>query len=247
MTPGPRLISFIIPAHNEEPLLGATLDALQAAAPSLDGPFEIIVVDDGSTDRTAAIARGRGIRVVSVGVRQISAARNAGARVACGDVLMFVDADTLVGRDVLTSAMAALRGGAVGGGAAVVWDGPLPFWARALASLTLWTMRVGTLAAGCFVFCTRAAFDEVGGFDETLYATEEIWLSRALKRVGRFVLLRESVTTSGRKLRTYSGLEIAAMSTALLYRGLGAFRDRRSLALWYGDRRHDRWSGRGRV
>ena len=89
-------ISIIVPAHNEEALLGGTLRALGRAAANLGEDCEIVVVDDGSTDRTAEIAATLGARVVRVDVRHIAAARNAGARAAIGDVFVFVDADTLV-------------------------------------------------------------------------------------------------------------------------------------------------------
>lgn len=72
------MISFIVPAHNEERLLGVMLDALAHSAATLDEPFEIIVVDDASTDRTAEIARRRHVCVLSANLRQIAAVRNAG-------------------------------------------------------------------------------------------------------------------------------------------------------------------------
>ena len=75
-------ISFIIPAYNEERLLGQTLSAIDQAARALGEPVEVIVVDDASTDRTAAIAQEHWARVVSVKCRQIAATRNAGAREA---------------------------------------------------------------------------------------------------------------------------------------------------------------------
>src|SRR5450759_1873023 len=101
------MISIIVPAYNEEALLAGTLRALRVSADAVGAPYEIIVVDDGSTDRTAEIARGHGARVVGVNVRQIGAARNAGAKVAVGDLLVFVDADTLVTSEVLQGAIAA--------------------------------------------------------------------------------------------------------------------------------------------
>jgi GT2 family glycosyltransferase len=100
-------------------------------------------------------------------------------------------------------------------------------------------MRVGNFAAGCFVFATREAFEAVGGFDTRLYVTEELALSRALKRIGRFVVLREHVVTSGRKLRTHSVREILRMTVGVSLRGSAAFRDRSNLSLWYGDRRNE--------
>src|SRR5438105_6636516 len=79
------MISFIIPAHNEEALLGRTLAALHAAAGKVGDPYEIVVVNDGSTDGTGEIAVKQAARVVLVNHRQISATRNAGASAAMGD------------------------------------------------------------------------------------------------------------------------------------------------------------------
>ena len=234
-----RSVSFIVPAHNEERLLGSTLDALNAAARAIGQPHEVLVVDDASTDRTAATARERGARVVSVNLRHISAVRNAGAAASTGDYLIFVDADTLVDQSVVAAALRALDGGAVGGGANVRWDGVRPRWARIAEVFTMFWMRVARLAAGCFIFCTREAFDAVGGFDERVFASEELFLSRGLKRQGRFVLLREFVVTSGRKFRTYSPREMFLMVRALGWRPWRALRERERLGLWYGERRHD--------
>src|SRR5882724_9205202 len=90
------MISFIVPAHNEQACLGRTLDAIHKAARAVGQPYEIIVVDDASTDATAEIAAQNNARVVSVNHRQIAATRNAGARIAHGDQLLFVDADTTI-------------------------------------------------------------------------------------------------------------------------------------------------------
>ena len=233
------MISFIVPAYNEERLLGATLLALHAAARSTGEPYEVIVADDGSTDRTAAVAEGSGARVVRIARRQIAAARNAGARAALGDCLVFVDADTIVDEIVVRATVQAMHEGAVGGGAAVRFDGRVPRWANLLLPPVVWAFRVIGIAAGCFLFCRRSAFEAVGGFDETLYGAEEIAMSRALRRHGRFVVLRQSVATSGRKLRTYSVLEILRMVARLVVRGPSALRSREGLELWYEERRED--------
>ncbi|MEP7216735.1 MAG: glycosyltransferase family 2 protein [Anaerolineaceae bacterium] len=120
------MISFVIPAHNEERLLARTLRSLHAAVGACGEPFEIIVVDDSSTDRTAAIAVEHGARVIRVANRQISATRNSGARKARGRFIFFVDADTLVDAAVVGAALEALRVGAIGGGCHVRFDGRLP-------------------------------------------------------------------------------------------------------------------------
>lgn len=233
------MLSVVIPAHDEERLLGGTLRAVHAATGALGEPAEVIVVDDASTDRTADVARGHGARLVSVACRQISAARNAGARAATGDLLLFVDADTLVTPEAVAAAVAAIRAGAVGGGCAFRFDGRVPLWGRVLTVTTVRLYRAARLASGCFLFCTRDAFLAVGGFDERLFGSEEATMSRALGRRGRFVVLRETVTTSGRKLRAYSGREVLGIFARFALGGAGGMRQREGLDVWYGKRRPD--------
>jgi glycosyltransferase involved in cell wall biosynthesis len=117
------MISFVVPAYNEEALIGQTLDALNRAGRNLGEPYEIVVADDASTDRTAAIAEQYRAHIVSVNLRQIAAARNAGAREAKGEKLVFVDADTVVTAEVVRAAVNAMSRGAAGGGCAVTFDG----------------------------------------------------------------------------------------------------------------------------
>ena len=233
------MLSFIVPAHNEELLLGATLDAIHNAAELLGEPYELIVVDDASTDQTAFVARNCGARVISVANRQISATRNSGAHAAKGELLVFVDADTRVDGEVVRAAVQAVRDGAVGGGAAIKFDGTVPLYARLLLPILVLTFRVNRLAAGCFVFCTKNAFLAVGGFDEAYYGAEEIVFSRALRRQGRFVILRQAVTTSGRKLRTYSVWELLTMMFRIARQGRKGVQRRQGLDLWYAERRDD--------
>jgi glycosyltransferase involved in cell wall biosynthesis len=233
------MISFIIPAYNEESLLGRTLDALNSAAGSLEEPFEVLVVDDASTDRTAAVAEEFGARVISVKHRQIAATRNAGAKAASGELFIFVDADTVVTDGAVRAAVAALRRGAAGGGSAFRFDGRLPLYGRILAAVGGPLYRVLGLASGCFLFCTREAFQATGGFDEALFASEEAVMSLRLHRQGRFVILRESVTTSGRKMRTHSAREILGLLIQLALPGPKSVRHREGLDIWYGERRTD--------
>ena len=88
------MLSFVVPAYNEELELPATITAIHNAA--RDRQYEIIVVDDGSTDATSKIAQDAGVKLVSINRRQIAAARNAGGNAASGDILFFVDADTRI-------------------------------------------------------------------------------------------------------------------------------------------------------
>jgi len=233
------MISFIVPAYNEEKLIARTLGALNEAGKRSDEGYEIVVADDASTDRTAELARTLGARVVNVNRRQIAATRNAGARESSGDKLIFVDADTVVSTEVVRAAVEAMNGGAVGGGSAVTFDGRLPRYAEIINPALVRIFRALRLACGCFVFCTREAFDKVGGFDEELFASEEISISRALKRLGKFIVLREPVTTSGRKLRMYSGREFLCLFGRFILAGPKRLRRRDGLEVWYGGRRED--------
>lgn len=233
------MISFIVPAHNEARLLGATLAALHAAARACAVTYEILVIDDASTDRTAEVAIEAGARVLRVEHRHIAATRNAGAREAAGDVLVFVDADTLVGADVLRAALDALARGAVGGGAAVRLSGPVNAHERAMIEASVIGFRLARIAPGCFVFCARAAFEAAGGFDERWFAGEDVALSRTLARLGRFVILREAVYTSARKLRTHSALDHLRLLARFAWRRRGLLRSRQGLDLWYGERRDE--------
>ena len=230
------MISFVVPAHNEAPLLGATLRAIRAAAREA---HEVIVVDDASTDETALVADREGARVIAVELRQISAVRNAGARVARGEYLFFVDADTVVNAAVVGEALRALRHGAVAGGAPFRFDGEIPLWVRVLEPAFLGYQRAARLAAGCFFFCRRDAFERVGGFDTKLFAGEEIMLSKAFQREGRMVVLRESVLTSGRKVRTHDGREHLRIALRYALHGRKFIESRHGLGLWYDKRRPD--------
>jgi glycosyltransferase involved in cell wall biosynthesis len=231
------MISYIIPAYNEEALIGATLRALNAAAREVGEPFEVLVVDDHSTDRTAAIAEVHGARVLRVQNRQIAATRNAGARQARGEVFFFIDADTLANAGAIRAACTALRKGAVGGGCVFRYDGPLPLWGRILYPIGIRAGRLFKMVGGCFLFCTRGAFQAAGGFCEEYYAAEELAFIKALKRQGRFVVPREMVVTSVRKVADIGFWKLMWLLLRIALRGPDAFRRREGLELWYGERK----------
>jgi glycosyltransferase involved in cell wall biosynthesis len=226
-----QMISFIVPAHNEEAWVGRCISAIRSGLESLDEPHEIIVVDDASSDDTAAIARQQGAQVVRVEHRQISATRNAGARQAHGDILFFVDADTLVNAPAIQSALRSVRAGAVGGGCMPRFEGWLPWWCRLTFSVGEPICRWSHfLPSGACLFSTRNAFQTAGGFDENYYAVEELVFVVALKRLGPFVIFAETVVTSGRKYRSHSMLSFTRLFIHLVLRGS---RSREGLEYWY--------------
>ena len=154
-------------------------------------------------------------------------------------MLIFIDADTIVTPEAVCAAVEAMRAGAVGGGCAIRYSGRIPAYLRVFVPIEVWFARRMRMAFGCFLFCTRQAFEAVGGFDTTLYATEEVTLSLALRRQGRFVCLRECVSTSGRKLRTHSTVEWFVQIYRITFARQRYIRDRSAMGVWYGDRRPD--------
>jgi len=234
------MLSFVVPAYNESRYIAATLDSIHAAARAVGEPYEVVVANDSSTDDTPRIARDHGARVVDSGKRQIAGTRNAGARASAGEILFFVDADTHVHEALIAEALAALRAGAVGGGARVTFNAAVPRWVPFfMAVFTPLYFGIGRWAAGCFVFCTRAAFEAAGGFDESTYAGEEIHFSRALKRLGRFAILRERVATSPRKVEGRGFWEMMRINLEVARKAgfEGRIRRREDAGFWYDDRR----------
>jgi glycosyltransferase involved in cell wall biosynthesis len=234
------MISFVIPAHNEEICLPDTLDALVAAADEVGRPYEVIVVNDSSTDRTGEVARQRGVRIVDIARRQIAAPRNAGARAAVGDILFFVDADTRVHAGAISAGLRAIEQGAVGGGCHFRYDGAIPWWAKILLPIGNAAGRLLAIVGGAFLFCRRADFEAIGGFCERYFAAEEVAFVKALKRRGQFVIPRATVLTSNRKLGTMSLWRAVSVLFRLAVGGPESFCSREGLELWYGPEARDK-------
>ena len=234
-------LSIVVPAFNEERLLPATLRRLNAGLSVIErsgGSGELIVCDNNSTDRTAELARAAGAAVVFEPVNQIARARNTGARAASGDWLLFIDADCSPGPELFEDVLAVIASGRyVGGGCTVAMAGATPvlrFWVGAWNTLS----RTARWAAGAFLFCEAAAFRAAGGFNEELFASEEIDLSRRLKRRGRFIILhRHPVVTSGRKAQLYRWHEHAAFLLRWVLSGGRNLRRRENCGIWYDGRR----------
>jgi glycosyltransferase involved in cell wall biosynthesis len=200
--------SIIIPAYNEEIQLARTLPAIRAAMAEVPQLGELIVVDNNSADRTTEVAERLGATVVFEPVNMISKARNAGAKAARSNVFIFIDADTTVPSDLLKQTLEQMAWtNRVGGGANVQLDPSPGGLTEKLAKLWNWTSRQMSYPAGSYFFCRSDAFEDVGGFNESVYASEEIWFARALKRWGRrqaepkkLHVFDIPVTTSARKL-----------------------------------------------
>jgi len=238
-------ISIIVPAFNEEQLLGASLAQIKSAAGVFSRPgwdFELIVCDNNSTDRTAEIAGVAGATVVFEPVNQIARARNRGAAAATGDWLVFVDADSHPDAELFADVMGQIQSGrCLAGGATVRLD------ERHLAAgfiTWLWNCasRIGSLLAGSFIFCETAAFRKLGGFSQELFAAEELEFSQRLKQLARetnrkiVILHRHPLVTSARKMRLYTVWDHFKMLGRVLF-NRRALKSREACTLWYDGRR----------
>ena len=186
-------MTIIVPAFNEEAYLAATLDSIRAAADDLrtrsaadaEVDVEVIVVDNNSTDETAAIGRNTGARVVHEPVQGIARARNTGARHAAGDVLVFVDADVAMPPTLLHAIHEAMRDPACIGGGVDVDHRPRRLIVRLY--LRAWRIlgRLTGMVQGATQFCRKRAFERVGGYDEKAWIGEDVDFHRSLRRLAR--------------------------------------------------------------
>jgi glycosyltransferase involved in cell wall biosynthesis len=187
------MISVVVPAYNEEKLLSATLEAINAALANV-GRSELIVVDNASTDRTAEIARAAGARVVDEIEHNISRVRNTGGAAASGEVLVFIDADTIVRIGIfekIVEVMADPR--CYGGSVRVEYEAPYRrFWMSAFMKLWVVLGALTRMRGGALQFCRADIFRELSGYDPTIYVGEDIEFHWRLDKLAR----RRGGTTS---------------------------------------------------
>ena len=193
--PARLLISIVIPALDEAPNLERLLPDLRARFAAA----EIVLVDGGSADATAATAaRFPEVRLL-VSPRGRARQMNAGARQARGDVLLFLHADTRLPDGALAAVDAAVRDpGVVAGRFDIRFDN-----ARPVFRMIAWFMNQRSRWSGIStgdqaIFVCREAFETLGGYPD-MPLMEDVELCRRLKRRGRIAALRLRVTTSARK------------------------------------------------
>ncbi|HUK82468.1 MAG TPA: glycosyltransferase [Verrucomicrobiae bacterium] len=202
-------LSVIIPAWNEEKWIGRTIESLKHAASVYERErgctAEIIVVDNNSSDKTGNVARQHGVLVVHEPVNNIGKARNAGARAARGKYVAFCDADNAVTDNLLVLIHDHLEDPRIAGGG--TWIEPANHNLKIDFFYLLWHMYVRCSRVGVgMMHCRKEDFEAFGGFDETIYAAEDVQLAYDLKKIGKprgqkFNLIRKGwVITSTRKI-----------------------------------------------
>ncbi len=238
--PTPPDYSIIIPAYNEAVELPATLDAIRIAMEAQTLSGECIVVDNNSTDDTTEVATREGAdQVVFEPINQIARARNSGVRASHGQHLIFVDADTRISATLLSEALRLLESGTcAAGGTIIEFEGDIGPIGR--TGIAIWEQisKLTRTAAGSFLFCRRDAFEAVGGFDQKLYASEEVRLSRLLRKWGRerglsFEIISSAPAhTSARKLQWYSAPKMLGWIFFMMLVPI-AVRSRKLCGFWY--------------
>ena len=249
---GTPRISLVIPAHNEEAYLPRLLDSVDRARVRYAGgpeSIEVVVADDGSTDATAEIARARGCRTVRLEARRIAGARNAGARVARGTILAFVDADSQVHPETFNVIGHLLDSGRViGGTTGAIFERQsaglrCTFAGIALLGLTfrgLRALRHRGMDIGV-VFCGREDFEAIGGYRERYRWGEDVWLLFDLRRRGwRSGRRLEGATgapaiVSTRKFDRYGDWHYFTMPVRIVWDALRR-RDTTARRYWYEQR-----------
>lgn len=184
-------VSVILPARNEEAYLAASLAAIQAQ--DYGEAYEVIVVDNGSTDRTAEIATEMGARVVHEPEAGLPRAREAGRNAACGDILVYIDADTHIPRNFLTRVTTAF---AREPHAASVtspvrfydgdWSANIFIFCYFFFYRILNFLRIVDFVFGGTFALRRDAIERIGGFDVSIaFYGEDADLTKRIKREGR--------------------------------------------------------------
>ncbi|MDE1856221.1 MAG: glycosyltransferase [Candidatus Micrarchaeota archaeon] len=197
-------ISVVIPTLNEEKYIRIPLEALKAQTYR---DFEVIIADKASKDRTREIARKYGARVVIQKKAGISAGRNAGAKVAKGRILVFIDADTKPSKHLLGVYSRAFGDGTVAA------TGPIYALERSGTLMRLGYIFVSVLFVRASIILGQPSivgsnfavdaktFRKIGGFNEKLITYEDWDLSRRIKHLGKIKFLHGAhVETSTRRV-----------------------------------------------
>jgi glycosyltransferase involved in cell wall biosynthesis len=181
------LLSIVVPAFNEEGYLAETLAHLKRAKALLprDIQTEIIVVDNGSDDSTVAIALALGVTVTTEVVHNVGRVRNTGARFSKGDVIVFVDADTLVPDNLLSRVIEEMSDNACLGGAVDADHRARKITVKVY--LRFWRLigKAMRMAQGATQFYRRRVFFTLNGYDETLFMGEDVDLYWRLKKFAK--------------------------------------------------------------
>jgi len=203
--------SVVIPTYNEANYIGKTLGALKNQTFK---DFEIIVKDGKSQDETVRIAKKFTKKVVSIRDFSAGDARNQGARLAEGEILVFMDADTLLQPETLARFCELMNNESVVGVSCrkVPQSGTIPdrllYEFVNISTFISSLMGLGGAHGNCMVI-KRAEFERIGGFNPNIIVAEEQELVRRASKYGRYVfLLNHCVVENPRRLQKWGRLRL---------------------------------------
>ena len=188
------MISVIIPTYNEAENISLTIEKINAAK---NHAIEIIVADGGSTDGTICCAEKSKAITVRCNQKGRSAQMNEGAAIANGQILYFLHADSIPPKKFTEHILEAHRKGAVSGCFRLAFDHN-HWFLKANAWFTRFdvnAIRFGDQS----LFVTKKVFDKAGGFNQSLLMMEDQEIIHRIKKLGKFIVMNDVVTTSAKK------------------------------------------------
>lgn len=233
-------ISIIIPAYNEEKYIGRTLESIKRLELKNDWDLETLVINGGSTDKTANVVKKYKARVVDEPHKGIGFARQEGIRHAKGEIIIFTDADTTVPKDWIIKYVNVLIKSEVvfAYGNFKVTDGKFPYYhfINYIQPFSIWLMQHvlrQPIAPGQNMAFWREKALQVGGFDENILLFEDIDFAIRMKKIGKVIYLPDqTVYSSGRRSKEGWKFFLRMMFVSIKYflfgvRSLGGFPDYR--------------------
>lgn len=235
-------ITVVIPAYNEERYIAKTLQALSNAKTRYEkktmNKIEVLVVNNNSSDKTALICSKYDVRLLQEKNQQIAACRNHGARVSKGEILIFLDADTIVPMNffkIIEKNLSTQK--IIGGSAKLISDNNNMISKIMYALWNIFSLLLPF--KGAVLYCYRDTFFEIGGFDESFYALEDVKFSIQLKKIGKkynkkFISNKSlSVITASRKFKNIEMKKIIKMIHQILLNPFSFYRKKEIVGCWF--------------
>lgn len=198
--------SIIIPAHNEENYIGRCLESIVAASKAFKDQVEVIVVLNRCSDRTEEIAQSYHCVTLKDENKNLSKIRNAGAKIARGEIIVTIDADSWMSENMLNEIEDHLKTGKyIGGGVKGKFERiSLGIIISGLLLIVPLIFKYGFVSVGMF-WCYKKDFEAIGGFNENMLMAEDAEFAMRLKKHGKscgkkFATIKKAyMTTSCRK------------------------------------------------
>ncbi len=234
-------ISIIIPAHNEENFIGATLDSIKNSIRFLHQqkkiPWEVIVVNNESTDRTEEVSVAKGARVLNFSKRNISAVRNYGIREASYDLIITIDADCILDQSAIAEIASYFSDEKSIGASLNLKLKSESFYKRTIASILQFIVfNISGIKGAVFAFKKQEALS-FGGFPEDKFIAEDsafafLFKKRAKEQGKRYGFIKSAgFSTIDRK--DMSLFQVFGLSIVLLKALFGFKLNEKNLSFWY--------------